>query len=229
MLRVSAPEGLGAARIAPLLPAFLERYREISVDLRIDNRPLDLIAADLDLAIRIAREFTSPALVVRRVAAAPIVLCASPDYLALHGAPSEPQDLAQHQCLRFTRLPWADAWPFIGADGIVDIPVDGRFTSDGEAALKHATLAGAGVALFPAHQIEAELRAGTLVPLLRERVPQRHAIYAVYPSARMISSKVRAFVDFLARDLKRDPLAGIVRPAERSVRRRALPRRQARA
>lgn len=227
-LRISAPEGLGAARVAPLLPDFLRRYPEVAVDLGIDNRPVDLLAANADLAIRIARDLSSPNLVVRKLAPAPILLCASPAYVEQHGAPREPADLAEHDCLRFTRLPWADAWPFRGAEASFTVPIHGRVTSDGEAALKAATLAGAGLSLFPAHQIEAELRAGALVPLLTDRIPQHHAIYAVHPDNRLIAAKVRAFVDLLARDLKRDPLSGIVRRSEHSVRPTRLPLRRRR-
>jgi molybdate transport repressor ModE-like protein len=225
VLRLSVPEGLGSARIAPLLPGFLARFPDLAVDLSIDNRPIDLLAANVDLAIRIARDLASPTLVVRKLAPTRIVLCASPDYLARRGVPRAPEDIGQHDCLRFTALPWSDAWPFIGPAGQTTIPIASRLSSDSETALKLATLAGAGLSLFPAHQVEAELRAGTLVPVLTDRVPQVHAIYAVYPSNRLIAAKVRAFVELLARDLKREIP---VRLAERRVRRAALPRRAAR-
>jgi DNA-binding transcriptional LysR family regulator len=203
-LRISAPDSFGWMHVAPAVPAFLERYPDIAVDITLSPAHVNLVDEGLDLAIRIGMLEDSP-LVVRRLAPSRLVACAAPTYLNGHGVPREPGDLAKHNCLRNSLLPWGDEWRLAGKRGEVRVAVGGSFRSNNAETLRTATLDGIGIAVLPTWAVAEPLRTGTLRRVLDAWEPPASTIYAVYPGNRLMSMKVRAFVDHLARCIGRTP------------------------
>src|SRR5882724_8043735 len=203
-LRISAPDSFGWMHVAPAVPAFLKRYPEVAVDITLSAAHVNLVDEGLDLAIRIGALEDSP-LVVRKLAPSRLVACAAPAYLTEHGVPREPGDLAKHNCLCTNLLPWGDEWRLAGKRGEVRVAVGGTFRSNNAEMLRTAALDGIGVAVLPTWAVAQPLRTGALRRALEAWEPPASTIYAVYPGNRLMSMKVRAFVDHLARCFGRTP------------------------
>jgi DNA-binding transcriptional LysR family regulator len=203
-LRISAPDSFGSMHVAPAVAAFLKRYPELAVDLTLSPAHVNLVDAGLDLAIRIGVPEDS-ALVVRKLAPSRLVVCATPAYLKARGKPREPGHLAKHNCLCNSVLPWGDEWRLAGKRGEVRVAVGGSFRSNNAEILRAAALDGIGIALLPTWAVAELLRAGALRRVLDAWEPPSSTIYAVYPGNRLMSMKVRAFVDHLARCFGRTP------------------------
>jgi len=197
VLKISAPVSFGARHLAGALAQYLERYPAVKLDVNLNDRSVDLVEEGYDLAIRISRLVDS-SLIARRIASTSMRLCASPAYLARGGAPEHPQALTAHDCLGYTYSGRGNTWEFEGPDGpvAVRVPVETR-TNSGEL-LRLLALHGHGVVLLPAFMILDDLAAGTLVELLPGFRAEELGIFAVYPSRKYLSAKVRTLVDFLA-------------------------------
>lgn len=198
-LRMSAPDTFGWMHIAPALKDFLAANPGLSVDMSLSAAHVDLVKEGLDLAVRIGRLPEDSPLVVRRLAGSPLVACATPSYLSARPAPAVPADLARHDCLVFSPLGWGGTWGFETDGAVAWVPVAGSLATDSGEVLREAVLAGLGVAVLPAWAVADALADGSLVRLLPGHALPSSTIYAVYPSNRMMSAKVRAFVSFLAR------------------------------
>jgi DNA-binding transcriptional LysR family regulator len=199
-LRISAPTNFGIHHLVPAVPQFLDRYPEVELDLVLNDRFVDLVDEGFDVAVRVGR-LADSSLVSRRLAPFRAEVCASPAYLAAHGAPASPDDLAGRACLTYSYLDPVDEWSFATADGKPwPVTVHGRLRVNNADALRVAALHGLGLAYLPTFLVGDDLEAGTLVAVLQDYMPRRQgrAIHAVYPHARHLSPKVRAFVDFLA-------------------------------
>lgn len=203
-LRISAPDSFGTMHVAPAVPAFLKRYPELSVDITLSPAHVNLLEEGLDLAIRIGVLEDSP-LVVRKLAPSRLVLCAAPSYLGERGKPREPGDLARHNCLCTSLLPWGDEWRLAGKRGERRVAVGGSLRSNSAGMLRSAAIDGIGIALLPSWAVAEELRSGVLQRVLEGWEPPASTIYAVYAGNRLMSMKVRAFVDHLARCIGRRP------------------------
>jgi DNA-binding transcriptional LysR family regulator len=196
-LRVSAPMSFGFLHLAPALSDFLARYPNVTVDITMNDRFVDLVEEGFDVAVRIA-ELHDSSLIARRLAPARRVICASPKYLTTHGAPQVPDDLRTHECLFYSNLPSARDWRFVAPDGSAwPVTVNGRLCANSGDALRVAALHGLGLANLPTFIVGADLQSGTLAPVLDAFVAQDLSINAVYPHSRHLSPTVRAFVDFL--------------------------------
>ena len=198
LLRVTASTPFGRTQIAPMLPDFLRRNPEVQVDLLLSDRVVDIVAGGIDLAIRIA-PLRDNTLVARRLADSRRVLCAAPAYLADHPAPTQLADLADHQCLPISgNLHWS----FQHAGREVQQRISGRFSSNSAEAVHEACLGGLGIGLLALWYVQPELDSGQLVELpLTNAAPSALDIWAVYPTARMVPPKVRAFIEALSRHL----------------------------
>ncbi|HVJ42811.1 MAG TPA: LysR family transcriptional regulator [Dongiaceae bacterium] len=197
-LRINAPMSFGYLHLAPAVPDFLALYPEVEIDLTMSDRYVDLIEEGVDLAVRLGRLGDST-LIARKLATIRRVVCGSPDYFKTHGVPQTPEDLSQHACLCYSNLAVADEWRFLRADGSAwPVEVHGRLRADNGDALREAALKGLGLVYLPSFIIGRDLQAATLVSVLTDYVPQDAGLYAVYPHARHLSPKVRAFIDFLA-------------------------------
>ena len=160
-LRISAPDSFGWMHVAPAVPAFLKRYPELSVDITLSPAHVNLVDEGLDLAIRIGVLEDSP-LVVRKLAPSRLLVCAAPAYLEERGRPREPGDLAKHNCLCTSLLPWGDEWRLAGKRGEVRVAVGGSFRSNNAEMLRAAALDGIGIAVLPTWAVAEPLRAGAL-------------------------------------------------------------------
>ncbi len=195
-LRISAPVSFGNLHLAPALPDFLRRHRELRVDIGLADRMVDLIEEGYDLAVRIGA-LPDSSLIARRIADNHLVVCASPDYWRRRGRPSDPRDLTRHACLTYAYQHNPNEWPFVGPDGRFTVHVDGPLISNNGDLSMAAALAGLGVVVLPCFLCGSHLAAGRLEPVLCDWMTPPSGIHAVYPHARYLSAKVRAFVDFL--------------------------------
>ncbi|MGV2293237.1 LysR family transcriptional regulator [Trinickia sp. YCB016] len=202
LLRVTMPCSFGRRHVIRHLPEFMDRYPKIDVDVVMTDEVLNIIKSGIDLAIRIG-VLPDSQLMARQLAAHRRVVCASPAYVAQHGAPGSPADLAAHAALRFSRVE-DDRWLLINRvhtkQEAVSVTLRGRLRLDDTEAVLDLAMAGRGVALLPTWAIGDALRDGKLVQLLPEWEAQparaAAAVWAVYPPKKTVSSKVRAFIDF---------------------------------
>lgn len=197
LLKVNAPMSFGQLHLAPAVPEFLARYPELELELALNDRYVDVIEEGFDLAVRIG-QLEDSSLIARKLASDRPVLCAAPAYLEAHGEPRSPSDLENRDCLLYTYLATQNEWRFKGPKGEERVRVKGRFTANNGDALRHAALAGLGIALLPSFIVGPDVRSGALEALLPGHRPPALGIYTVYPPSRHLSPKVRAFVDFLA-------------------------------
>ena len=191
-LRVTAPITFGTEALVPALSMYLGRYPEVSVDLVLCDRVVDLVEEGFEAAIRIGR-LPDSALIAKSLAPYRMMICASPEYLARKGTPQKPQDLIQHECLSFTPAALA-AWRLADCD---DVPVKGRLQVNDGRALRVAALHGLGIVLQPAILLEADARAGRLVQLFPTYELPSRGMSVVYLQDRYRSPKLRSFVNFL--------------------------------
>jgi len=197
-LKISAPMSFGFLHLAPALPDFLAAYPELTVDVMMSDRFVDLVEEGFDLAVRIG-SLAESSMIAKKLSPIRRVICASPDYLARHGMPQTPQDLPNHQCLYNSNLPSGDEWRFQMPDvKPITVSVKGQISINNGDALRIAALNHLGLIDLPTFIVGRDLQAGTLVSVLDEYIPQRMALSAVYSHARHLSPKVRAFVDFLS-------------------------------
>ena len=195
-LRVTAPMLFGLLRIAPRLPEFARQYPKVSIDLDLSVEKIDLFQERIDVAVRIA-ETVDPGLVAFRLAPYRRVFCASPAYLAAHGTPRTPEDLAQHNCLISRGAALNASWPVQRGNAIEPVRVNGNLVANHGEVVRAIALAGLGIMMTARLQVEEDLRAKRLVEVLAGYAPENRAIYAVLPRQGSLSPKVRAFVDFL--------------------------------
>ncbi|MBV8394332.1 MAG: LysR family transcriptional regulator [Alphaproteobacteria bacterium] len=189
--------------IAPVVVEFLRRHPEASIDLNAGERIVDMVEEGLDLAIRAVQPPDSN-LVVRQLAKWHHILCASPAYIDKHGAPQNLEDLADHNCLRFSLYAFGDEWHFIGpGETQASARVSGNLMTNSAPVLRAAALEGQGIVLAPTFIGAADLRATRLVRLLPDHRAVDFAINATYPTRHHLSTKVRSFLDLTAEHLTR--------------------------
>jgi DNA-binding transcriptional LysR family regulator len=197
LLRISAPVTFGAAELAPALLEFAAAYPEVSLDVSSTDRMVNLVEEGFDVAVRIGR-LEDSSLVARKLAAVRLVTCAAPAYLAAAGTPETPDDLATHEAIIDTNAADPALWRFRYEAARQEVRVQGRLRFSGAQACVAAASAGFGVTRSPAFAAARDLRAGRLKALLCRYEPEVIHVHAVYPHARHLAPKVRAFVDFLA-------------------------------
>lgn len=201
-LRVSASLPFGARYIAPLVPAFLERHPEVTVELSLTDDVVDLLAQRADVAIRMGA-LQDSSYVARKLGQTRRVVCAAPAYLRARGAPQLPGDLAAHSCLGFTFR--RGRWPFVVDGRALEQPVSGNLLVNNGETLKQLALAGAGVARLGRFHVADELASGALVPLLeRFNAGDLELVHAIYVGGGRVPRRVRAFIDHVV-----DGLAGV--------------------
>jgi DNA-binding transcriptional LysR family regulator len=195
-IRLTTSVNFGTRQVTPAIASFLARHAQVKFDVSLSDRIVDIIEEGFDLAIRIGRTGAQN-LVARKLGEARLVLCASSAYIARHGAPATPEDLARHNCLTY-EYALRDAWTFRDAAGRErTVRVAGSLNSNNGDLNAAAAVQGVGIALEPDFIVDSELKSGKLVPVLESFEAPASPIYAVYPSRRFLPAKVRAFVDFL--------------------------------
>jgi DNA-binding transcriptional LysR family regulator len=201
-LRISAPVTL--TLLTPLskaMPKFLDRYPELLIDLRMEDRRVNLVEEGFDLAIRAMDSLGDSSLVARKIMTTPHVLCGAPSYLERFGAPEEPSDLRLHNCVQFTLSGHPDEWVFRRGDRAVRVPIAGRYRVSSSMAVRDALCAGFGLSLIPRIYVEEDIESGRLRTVLDGWSTVELSVYVIYPSRRHVVPKVRAFVDFIVGEL----------------------------
>lgn len=196
-LRISAPRSMGDDFLNPAVMAFLAAEPQISVDLRLEDRFVDLVEEGFDAAIRVA-ELTDSSLIARKLAPFRGVVCASPEAIARFGRPLHPQELANLPCIIDNNYRFRNNWQFQVEGNRINVPVKGRVEVNSAEAARAAAVAGLGFLRIPYIFVHRDLAEGRLEPMLEGFHPEGQAIYVVYPHRRHLSGKVRAFVDFLS-------------------------------
>jgi DNA-binding transcriptional LysR family regulator len=194
-IRLSAPLSFALAHLGCLLPVFLQRYRDVSVEVDLSDRPVDLLGEGYDLALRIG-VLEDSTLIARRIASIKRVYCASPDYLAERGTPNKPEDLLNHDCLPYGHGRQVQ-WRFDGPGKPLTVNVTGRMRVNNGDVLRDAAVAGMGVTYLPTFIVGAALKEGRLVPVLEDFSTGPLTLSAVYPQHRQGSRPVQAFIEFL--------------------------------
>jgi DNA-binding transcriptional LysR family regulator len=195
-LKLNVPVTFGQLHLAPLWPEFMSRHPNVALDVTLADRFVDLVEEGYDLAVRIAR-LPSSSLISRRLASTRLLLCASPTYLRERGVPAHPTELAAHDVVSYSLLATGESWEFEGPEGPVVARVNARLrTNSGEtccaAAVRHR-----GLVLQPLFLVAPWLQSGELVEVLPQFRAIELGIYAVYPSRRHVTAKVRLMIDFL--------------------------------
>jgi DNA-binding transcriptional LysR family regulator len=196
-LTVTAPSGFGRQHLQPVLIDFMRAFPEVTMRVLLVDRLVNLLDEHVDVAVRI-NNLPDSSLVARRVGEIRMVVCGSPDYLNAKGVPSHPADLTDHACISWASLGPQKAWLF--SDGGVEtlFPVPIRLTATLPDMVVAAAVANQGLAQVTSYQAEAAVRAGQLVPVLREFEAAPTAVHLVHPSSRRVPLKLRAFLDFAA-------------------------------
>lgn len=197
LLRVNAPVTFGISHLAPLWGKFLDRHPKVKLDVTLSDRLVDLVEEGYDIAIRIAT-LPSSTLISKRLATTRMVLCASPQYLKARGVPRQPAELAGHSVISYSYWSTKDEWHFDGPQGRVSVKTDPCMHTNSGDTCRAAALAHQGVILQPTFLVGDDLAAGMLVELMPEFRAIELGIYAIYPTRKHVSPKVRALIDFLA-------------------------------
>jgi DNA-binding transcriptional LysR family regulator len=198
-IRLTAAVNFGVRHLAPQLAQFLAAHKGVKFDVQLSDRVVDLVEEGFDLGIRIGGT-GGENLVARRLGETRMFPCASPAYLRERGVPKAPADLAGHNCFTYEYLEPRNFWLFVDAKGGEHrIRISGTLHSNNGDLLAEAAVRGAGIVFEPGFIVGPEIRAGRLVPLLQDYVAPSLPIFAIYPTRRHLSAKVRVFVDFLSK------------------------------
>ncbi len=205
-LALTAPVLFGRLHVAPLVAAYLARHPDVKAELLLLDRNVDLIEEGLDLAVRIGK-LADSSLVAIACGRTQRVVCASPAYLRRAGTPKSPEDLRAHRCIGFIGLSRGQDWEFVKRGRKVRVRVDGPLiTNQGDTAIEACRL-GLGCGIFLGYQVRDAIAAGELKVLLQAYAPPPLPVSIVYPHARLLPRRVRAFVDWLRPELERRLLA----------------------
>lgn len=200
-LKINAPVTFGVLQLAPLWGQFRERHPKVSLDVTLADRVVDLVEEGYDLAVRVARMADS-SLITRKLSTTRVVLCASPKYLKRAGRPRHPSELAGHAVLAYSYWSGGDDWQFEGPEGAVSVKIHPTIRTNSGDTCRAGALQHQGIVLQPTFLIGDDLASGALVELMPEyRLPEL-GIYAVYPSRKHVSPKVRLLIDFLVESFR---------------------------
>jgi DNA-binding transcriptional LysR family regulator len=195
-LVISAPVGFGRLHVSPVVSAYLKRFPEVGADLRLSDRMVNLVEDGVDLAVRIGH-LPDSTLVARHVGEMRRIVVASKDYLKARGEPKRPAEIVAHQTIEFGAMTAAADWRFVENNTEIRVSPSPRFSSNSaDAAIQHAE-AGGGLTRVLAYQAAASLRAGRLKIVLARFEQPPLPIHIVYPTSRLLSAKVRTFIDLV--------------------------------
>ncbi|MCA8882095.1 MAG: LysR family transcriptional regulator [Rhodobacteraceae bacterium] len=206
-LRISAPVTFGEVYVAGLLSRFAAPHADLTIDLRLTDAFADLAAEGIDLAFRIG-QLPGSFLKARRLGVIPALVVASPAYIAAHGAPQRPADLAHHACILDTNRRDSQRWRFGRGADARDVIVQGRFMVNSARVVRDLALAGKGIAYSPDFLLRADVAAGRLVPLLTDLALPGADLSAVYLGGAVLPRKVRALIDFAVADAREHLTSG---------------------
>ena len=200
-LRIYCHTSFGQSQLAELLPVYAQAMPDVVLDVTLAEDMVDLVAGGFDVGILLGVQRFDATMIARRLARSKLVLCASPSYIAREGEPQVPTDVSDHKCLNFALEQIRHSWPLAfdsdsSAKG--EIPITPRMVSNNGVILRRACLAGLGIMVRTSFTLEDDLSSGRLVRLLKDYNLGVMPINLVYPSRRLMSYKVRSFVDFMS-------------------------------
>lgn len=213
LIRINAPLTFGVLHLAPLWGKFMALYPQVQLEVTLSDRIVDLVDEGYDIAVRIA-SLPSSTLISRKLASTSLVVCASPQYLKGKTKPAHPSDLKNHSVISYSYLATGDEWVFQAPQG--EVQGEQRSEAGGEIRVKtkpkihtnngdtcrSAALAHQGIVLQPTFLVGPDIQNGDLVALLPEFKTIELGIYAVYPSRKLVSPRIRALVDFLVKEFE---------------------------
>lgn len=205
-LRIYCQTSFGLAQLAKLLPLYAEAMPDVVLDVTLADNVIDLVQEGFDVGILLGVQKFEATMIARRLALSRLVLCASPGYIARHGQPQTPYEISDHKCLNFAFEQLRHSWPLSFESnsldardkGDKDIPITSRMISNNGLILRHACLADMGIMVRSSFTLEDDFSSGRLVQLLKGQHFGLMPINLVYPSRRLMSYKVRSFVDFMS-------------------------------
>lgn len=207
LVRLAAPMSFGMLHLAPLLPDFLARYPEVSIDLNFSDEKIDLVAEGYDLAVRIAR-LPDSSLLARRVCEMRVLLVGAPGYFEANGRPAHPRDLTGHRCFTYSNVDNPEVWRFEGPGGEDQaVTVSGPLRVNNAEALGGALRTGLGLALQPEFMCWEDINAGRLEAVMCDWRPPQPSLHVVSPPGRLRPARVRVLSDFLVERLAAAPWA----------------------
>lgn len=197
-LRIAAPESLAISLLPEVLLSFQERFPKVELDIHVTGRLVNLVEEGIDVALRVGKLEDSN-LVTQLLMPCGLHACASTEYLKKYGKPEHPSELKTHNCLIYSQLPHSDNWLFRDEKGKdISIKVNGNLRSDMGSILMNAAQNGSGIFIGPTFMIASALEEGRLETVLDQYTSMTTGLYVVYPYSKLVSTKVRAFVDFIA-------------------------------
>ena len=202
-LRINVPGRLGRRILAPALPAFLNRYPDIDIQMGVTDRAVDLVSEGVDCVIRVG-ELTDSNLIARPLGSLPLCNCASPAYLARYGRPGTPKDLSSHPIVAFvsSMTGRVESWEYRRGDRLESVPLPSRVTVNTAEALIACALAGLGMIQVPHYDVRHHLDSGRLVSVLPDAVPPPMPITLLYPHRERMTRSLEAFIDWVVPVLK---------------------------
>lgn len=196
-LRISAPESLAVSLLPEVLLSFQQKFPKLELDVLISGRFVDLVEEGIDVALRVG-EMEDSSLIARLLMPCSFHVCASAKYLEKNGPPEHPDDLSKHNCLIYSQGQRSTSWGFKDKSGkTLNVKVQGNLHSDAGNLLMKAALNGNGIFIAPTYMVANALKEGQLKTVLDDYTSAMPGLYAVYPYSKLVSTKVRAFVDYL--------------------------------
>lgn len=203
-LRLYSHLGFGQIQLPPLLREYSERYPDVVLDVTLSDRAVDLVEDRIDVGIFIDLQKFDASMIARQIGVSELILCASPEYVKRHGMPEELEDISRHSCLNFSYEQVRHHWPVKQEDGtVINIPITGKLVSNNGMLLRECAIAGMGIMIRPSFSLRDDFESGRLVRLLPDRNLGTLSVVMVYPSRRLLSAKVRSFVDFITQHYPR--------------------------
>lgn len=206
-LRVTAPVEIGRRHLAPLLSEYGTRYPEVEIDLYLADRVVDLVGDGFDVGIRVGA-LQDSSLIARHLGPTQQLLCASPRYLERYGVPAIPDDLARHHIVVFAGRIGGSVWRLIGPDGEISVSVHPRILANDFSVVMQLVTSDHGIARMPSWVASEAIRRGELLRVLEAYSPPQVGVYAVYPTRRHLSAKVKTFLDLVIERFSPPPWVG---------------------
>jgi DNA-binding transcriptional LysR family regulator len=205
LLRVSAPRNFGERTLAPAIFEFMLKYPEVTLDLRLEDRYVDLVDEGIDLALRIST-LTDSSLIARKIADMRIVIAGAPSLVKKYGLPKTPEALRGMPCIIDTNLQGQANWRFVEEGKTLSVHVSGPVRVNSPLAAMDAAIQGLGFAAMPSYLADPAIESGQLVSVLADYVQDGQTLQAVYPHRRHLAGKVRALIDHLVLWFERHPV-----------------------
>lgn len=202
LLKISCPVSFGLSRLRPIMAKFMELYPQVTLDIDLNDRKVDIVGDGFDVVIRATLQLEDSSLISRRLMTTKAITLASPEYLKQHGTPQHPSDLQQHQILTYSNLKNPNLWSYLDKNGEeILVNVESRLTTNSPELELELCVGGQGIIRMPMFNLTDEIESGKLVPILTEYEKSEVNVYLVYASRKHMAAKVRVFIDFVLEHL----------------------------